>query len=1081
LLPSRFAVWLADDACESAVSTHADAAITFVDTTWERRHRGALVAIGVRELSSDEFLAALACDFASRTVDEDEQPKRSFLEDVMVLADAMPQHVAKFKQFPIFPVRVGERQTWAALSGDAFWVQSDSAKVAVPGNTPIVDPAFTYSPGGSTTRTTEGERVRQFNTRFRNFLSQTLGVPHHDELQLLRRTVVKDLKVASGDLADITFRRKVNHAWARLFVRAWKRQRRIINELGQKAFDEFIGELKKCRIPARDGARSAWQMVEVSAGFLGKPFNSEGTLDKIYAGTGAPFIQLDLLEEKKPNAKKTKGKPAGVDWPEWRNFLESIGVHAGPFFVHVELGSPECLGSYQSIGARHATFGSLKVAVDTAVGLHDEFSHGGASAYSIHSNSHAPSRTVGLDYYSLAALRHDRGHQFIGRLISAVWHGIKRFSTEIRFMWGAKYTTRYATTDYIALFDQLHALLKLDTTLGLQPCSMCFSDSLVNQQVLGRIAPLVQVGEGGYAPGMLRALGVRGDAGIDDLLRLVEQWVAESQLGERTAAEFASLLEVICRYLEQHPGEAAQIEYRIQLFNPLSREMQAVSDWISGEAARSFEGALVGRLRDLLGRGAARDAAALAALLFELGDIRNEAEAFFRALVDLGRRLSVESGTGALRVFEAKLSEDGILVDGEAIHCRQDLPMIWDLNPSPTEFGLPLIADLPAEQHQFVSIALQALGWSCASSARLEPVDREPLGKLDMATARLVVLAVQDVTKRVSRSRPDIGARLRSIGLLDSPTTVQDGIRVAENLTLSVENGTVTMTVGVPYWHHEGRLYVDADYPLDRALPEFIDHETDATCSGFFDLVWEQAKSRARCEPGEDVEPRSKTSSQSRTGEGSDEGDDHGDKGTGDSSNGSEGTDVRGGTDSERGEGSGSESGKDVKDTDGPRRRLCSYVTLAGDKVGGKDDGESSKNDETKAVEEAGRARMFAYFESHGAQVVSREKDNVGYDFEVSFAGRTLFIELKSSRDRWQGWEHALTRNEFVQAYAKGEDYFLCAVDRALSDDWKIYFIANPAGLVDQYVFDDPWKRVAIDMNALFEQMKHDAAVEEEV
>jgi len=90
-----------------------------------------------------------------------------------------------------------------------------------------------------------------------------------------------------------------------------------------------------------------------------------------------------------------------------------------------------------------------------------------------------------------------------------------------------------------------------------------------------------------------------------------------------------------------------------------------------------------------------------------------------------------------------------------------------------------------------------------------------------------------------------------------------------------------------------------------------------------------------------------------------------------------------------------------------------------------------------------------------------------------------MFVELKASRDRWQGWEHALTRNEFVQAFAKGEDYFLCAVDKVLTDEWKIYFIANPAGQVDQYIFDDPWKRVAVDMNELLDQMKKDSDSDE--
>ena len=1073
LLPKRFVGWLADDACEAAVSTLASARITFVDATWERRHRMPLGAIGVRELTTDELLAALACDFVARTVPDEELPQRSFLEDIMALSEALPLRAPEMKKFPIFPIRIGDRRTWGLLSGDVFWVQSDSAKVSMPGNTPIVDTAFTYSPGGSTGKTPEGEQLRLFNARFRNFLSQTLGVPHHDELQLLRRTVVKDLKTASGDLTDIAVRRKVNQAWSRLFARAWKRQRTIINDLGQKAFDEFIGELKKCRVPARGVAKSAWQLVEVSSGFLGKPFNAEGALDKVYLGTGAPFIHLDLLEEKRPKAKKAKRKKAaGVNWAEWRHFFEAIGVHTGPYFVYMDLGGMECLGTYQQLGIAHATYGNLKVAVDAAVGAHGEFSSERASSYSIHSTSHSPSRTVGLDPYSLQALREDRGHELIGRRIAADWQEVEAFATEIRFMWGMKYTTRNVRTKTIALFDQLRALLQLETTRGLQSPPVCFIASSVNQQVLANVAPLVLEGAGGYTLEMLRAMGVRGDVGIDDVHRLIEQWAAKRRPEVLSGADFGPLLEAVCRYLEQHPSEAAQVEYWLKFFDPQSGEMQGAADWFSGAAPRLFDTSLVGRLQDLLGRGVARDAGTLAALLFEIGDVRAERESFFRALADLGRQLSVEGSAGALRVFESRFAEAGIVYDGRTIDQRQNLPVVWDITPLPTEDGPWQVADLPTEQRQFVSSALQALGWPCVSSTSIEPLNREAATTLDGATASLVAVSVADVTRRVSASRPDIGARLRSIGLLGSPAAVLEGVRVANRLTLAFKHEPIPLTAQVPYWLSEACFYVDSACPLERALAEFIDRETNATCSGFFDLVWQQAKAKARVEPGDGGQPSPNPSPPPGSGDAGGGGGGTPGPNTGGSTGGGGGGEPGGSAEPTGG-------GTERNERDGPRKRLCSYVIFAGESGGGKDGGSSSGNGETKEIEEAGRAHMLEYFQRHGARVVSREKDNVGWDFEVTVGSKTVFVELKASRDRWQGWEHALTRNEFIQAFAKGEDYFLCAVDQVLSDEWKIHFIANPAGLVDQYLFDDPWKRLAVDMNERLDQMKNNNDSEE--
>ncbi len=1065
LLPEKFARWLADDACEKAVSSAAGAEVTFVDALWETRHRKALTTIGVRELTTDELLAALASDFANRTVPADELSQRHFLEEVISLGERLSFQASKLRQLPIFPVCIGDHRTWAPVSSNVFWVQSDSPKVTVGGSTPIIDATFTYTPGGGVTRTPEGDRVRIFNGRFRTFLSQVLGVPHHDEVQLLLRTAVKELKAATGELSDVAQRRKINQLWSRLFARAWKRQKTIINDLGQKAFDDFVVELRKCRIPAREVGTSAWRLVEVSTAFLGRPFLPDGVLDKIYAGTTAPFIQLDLLDEKKPKKKKRKAKSKAIDWAEWRRFFETIGVHSGPFYVSVDVASKDCLGSYQRIGIAHATFGALKAAADAAVAANGEFKGEGASSYSIQPTS----KSAGLDMYSLLALRDDRGHALIGRRIGQTWDAVATFGTELRFTWGQKYSSRHAQTATIALFDQLRALLKLDSTQGLMPPATCFIASDVNRRVLGDIAPLVVGSEAGYPLPMIHVLGVRGDVCIDDLNDLIDQWADATPREVRNAAQFQPMIEVVCRYLEEHPDQAPQAEFKLRLLDPESGEMRGVADWMAAAAPQQFDAPIVARLRELLGRSEKRDAGSLAGILFEIGDVATQDEAFFRALAALGRQVVVEGSATALRVFEAKLAEIGISYGGRIIKSRQELPLVWDVYPVPATEGTWLSGDMPAEQHQFVSQALRILGWPCVSSARISVGNAERSRSLDQTVARQIAFTIEDVTKRLSLGRPDIGVRIRSVEFLKSAEAILVGVRIVNGLTIRVDTGSVGSKARVPFWRVDGAFYVDEACPVEKAVPEFIDYETNATCRGFFDLVWEQAKAQSRVTPGGgEAEPTDPPPHP-----GGSEGGAGGGAGTGGGETGGGGGTAGGGGGESGGSGGPSPgTGGDSPGDGGPRRRLCSLVMLGGGSVGGTKDGGGDGNKETKEVEEAGRRRMLAYFQGKGAQVVSREAENVGYDFDVTVGGKTIFVELKSSKDRWQGWEHALTRNEFIQAFAKGEDYFLCAVDRVLSEDWKIYFIGNPAGMVDQYIFDDPWKRVAVDMNDILAHMK---------
>lgn len=1062
MLPTGFSQWLYDDACEDALSSALGGSITFVDRDWQERHAEILESVGVMRVAPLELFAAMDCDFAGRTLGADEKKQRAFLQDLMNLAAdyRVKYRAAELKPLPIFPVLVSGRPEWSGLADNVVWVQSDSPRVTVSGDTSLVDPTFTYSPGGSATRTPDGEAVRQLNSNFRHFLSQTLHVPHHDELYLLRQTVVRELQSLSVDIGKRAARQKVNQDWAKLFSRVWKRRKTVIKELGQDAFDKFIVDLGKCLLPAIELPKKSWQLVEASACFLGKPFHPDGALEKVYAGTGASFVRLDCLDERS-NAKPSKRASSGTDWAEWSLFFEAIGLHRGPYLTSANLSS--FLRSSQRVGSENTTCLGLKSALDRAVCAHSEFSVAGTEWYTIKGSA----KTVGIDRFSLAALRLDQGHAFIGAQISAVWQNVSEYKTELSFTWGHKRDARSAKTPALLLFDQLRQNLRLGSTMGLHPPASCFVASAFNQKVLGRVAPLVHQGAQGYSSSMLRELGVRGDATLDDLKALIESWAARGLGGE----DFGPMLEAVGNFLEAHPGSAVQAKYQLKFFDSNVGALRPISEWLNSDAPTRFEAAIVDRIRYFLGKKRDEDAPTLVARLFEIGDLRLNREAFGDALADLGRRVSMEGGCQGLDSFESKLAEIGILCGSERAVCRQDLPVIWDVLPLPSDETNYLVIKVDATQRADVSEALRSLGWTCLSGLAVELVGPLEWRASNPVSARTMSVAVKELIKRVSADAPGLVTRLRVIPLLAKLDSIGSRVRHVDDLQIRIDVGSSAHKVSVPYWPKGDCLYVDSNAPIEDALPQYIDGLTGATTAAFSDLVWSWARDHSNAIPGRDGE----SPLQRREGEEGHSSDcdpaSHASNALlkASRSQGMSGEEL---VASPMNVASAGDAQGNTKPNDGPRRRLCSYVVH--DATAGKDDSQpsgSASSARNKEVEQAGRHRMLSYFKARGIQVVSREKDNVGYDFEAIVGARTIYIELKASRDTWAGWEHALSRNEFIQAFAKRENYYLCAVDRALSDESKIYFIADPAGLVDQYVFDDPWRHFSVDMDSHLKQL----------
>jgi hypothetical protein len=168
------------------------------------------------------------------------------------------------------------------------------------------------------------------------------------------------------------------------------------------------------------------------------------------------------------------------------------------------------------------------------------------------------------------------------------------------------------------------------------------------------------------------------------------------------------------------------------------------------------------------------------------------------------------------------------------------------------------------------------------------------------------------------------------------------------------------------------------------------------------------------------------------------------------------------------GDGGGSENPPQPPSPPGVRKRLFSYVVRDGDGKSRPSEKKSSGSKAKTEVELAGERLLIEFCAKHGLGCKDVTADDKGYDFEVQSSSGLFMVELKSSRDRWQHWENAMTPNEFSSAIQHADNYVLCAAELVLTDNGTLTFIQNPWGLTDGFLFDSPWKNVAVDPAQLF-------------
>jgi hypothetical protein len=86
-----------------------------------------------------------------------------------------------------------------------------------------------------------------------------------------------------------------------------------------------------------------------------------------------------------------------------------------------------------------------------------------------------------------------------------------------------------------------------------------------------------------------------------------------------------------------------------------------------------------------------------------------------------------------------------------------------------------------------------------------------------------------------------------------------------------------------------------------------------------------------------------------------------------------------------------------------------------------------------------------------------------GYDVESCTPAGAIerYIEVKGKAGDWDSLGVGLTRRQFSTATELKASYWLYVVERAESEDYKIYRIQDPATRVDQFLYDEGWEQVA--------------------
>jgi len=121
---------------------------------------------------------------------------------------------------------------------------------------------------------------------------------------------------------------------------------------------------------------------------------------------------------------------------------------------------------------------------------------------------------------------------------------------------------------------------------------------------------------------------------------------------------------------------------------------------------------------------------------------------------------------------------------------------------------------------------------------------------------------------------------------------------------------------------------------------------------------------------------------------------------------------------------------------------------------------------ERNMIDWAGMNQVMEYERQHGREPQDMnevQSNHPGYDIASTDmrSGEVRYIEVKSLRNCWDKRGVCMTLTQFEEGKDLQNQYWLYVVERAETEDAKVFPINNPVGLVKEFYYDDSWQQLA--------------------
>jgi len=799
-----------------------DNSYSFVSVNWTERYKDVLNYYELSEIDSRDIISLLKLGPPSKIDVNNNENVREFMALIIKTCNDYSLNKNDILDCPIFPILVGKERKWGKFDSETFWLQTDSPSKRVQNTSNIIDPEFTYSPGGGLSKKEGGEIIRGFNKRFREYLIETLEKKPYSIAEYYKKTVIHELQNIEIDVRKPFERKRVEELWSNLYSQIWNRKKTIIKEEDEIYWNNLTNLLSECKILVRIPKTNEWDLIQIKYSFLGPQFKTEHNLQEIYSKTNAPIIRFPSMQKILKTSKSKRNRK--IDWEDWKNFLLECDAEEGGYFVNqkIEYGKEYGGSNAKEYEDKENIF--AKEIMDS-INSHWEYKNEGYNSFIIGHNS----TTTNLDKYSLDLIGSE-SDDFLAKRISEIWKRLSNDRTVIYFIWGYKKGYRDIRINHLLVYEQIRKGLLLKSTMGYRNSTECFESSSITEKILKNIAPLVNIEANNYNRALLKKIGFNEIVDIEHLENMITQWFSLDS--DHTTLEFIPYLKAIVEFCKEFPNRAHELRLKKIFFSQQENKLLSLLKWQENIDMMEYPESLIDDLTKTFNINSQQDYHDVLNIIFSHNKISEE---IFEVIIDLSKYLFSENPDKIAFEFNSKLEAIGLTFNETKIYSVKELPIIWNRAPViTTDENIIVLNQRYWDNKELLNI-LDIIGWDTLTSFDIE-VETDRKINLRNKEIKQTFFVLQEI---IGPSKYDEHfQKLTKLKLFNSQEIIKERVLRCENILVLFEKNKKEIFRKVPYWFDGEKLFIKSSERLEAILPEFIDLLCNTTLRSTFRYVW---------------------------------------------------------------------------------------------------------------------------------------------------------------------------------------------------------------------------------------------------